>query len=233
MSLGDELETEISDIFKNKWSTRDGDSVPTPEDIGLSGNDGVNIDAVVLYADMVESTSLVDKKKSQFAAEVYKAFLVGACRTIRANGGYIRAFDGDRVMAIFVGSKKNSSAAKSALQINYVVKKLINPELKKIYPNTDYVLNHVVGVDSGSILVARTGIKGSNDLVWVGRAANYAAKLCSLREEGYSSYIAKSVYENMIDNSKYSHDGRPMWESRTWSQYNSTIYRSGWTWPVK
>jgi hypothetical protein len=34
------------------------------------------------------------------------------------------AFDGDRVMAVFIGDSKNTSAVKAALQINYVTKHL-------------------------------------------------------------------------------------------------------------
>ena len=33
-----------------------------------------------------------------------------------------------------------------------------------------------LGIDTSKLFVARTGIRKSNDLVWVGRAANYAAK---------------------------------------------------------
>lgn len=230
MGLGDDLRKEISSIFKDQWSVRDGKQVPKPEDIALSGNDGVKIDAVVLYADIVESTQLVESEKQHFSAEIYKTFLVGACRIIREQDGYITAFDGDRVMAVFMGDYKNSNAAICALKINHVTKKIINEEMLKTYPQSAFRLKHVVGIDSSDILVARTGIKGSNDLVWVGKAANNAAKLCSFRDGVTSSIISEKVYIKMSDNAKISSDNRNMWEARKLD--NKIVYTSNWTWTI-
>ena len=114
-----------------------------------------------------------------------------SCRIIRSDGGEITAFDGDRVMAVYLGDSKNSNAAKSALKINWAVKNVINPAIKKQYPDTSFEVAQAIGIDTSELFVARTGIRGSNDLVWVGRAANYAAKLCSLRDEGYSTFITR------------------------------------------
>src|SRR5580698_8789928 len=108
-----EILNEVEPIFGKKWDTRDGRKVPDAESVGL-GNDAVVIDGTVLYADMIDSTGLVNDFKPWFAAGIYKAYLVGASRIIRQNGGEITAFDGDRVMAVFAGEYKNTSAAKSA-----------------------------------------------------------------------------------------------------------------------
>jgi len=84
----------------------------------------------VLYADLAESTNLVDAHKAWFAAEVYKSYLHCASKIIRDEGGIITAFDGDRVMAVFIGDLKNTSAARSALKINHAVVNIINPAIK-------------------------------------------------------------------------------------------------------
>lgn len=230
MGLKADLEKEVKDILKTKWATRDGQKVPEADDVKL-GNDAVKLAGTVLYADLAGSTNLVDKFKKEFAAEVYKAYLICACRVIRDNGGVITAFDGDRVMAVYIGDRKNTSAAKTALQINYAVQEIINKKIKEEYPDTIYVLKQTVGVDTSQLFVARTGIRGSNDLVWVGRAANYAAKLSSLNEATYSSYITEDVYNKMLDEVKYGGKPRqPMWEKRSWPQQGISIYRSSWRW---
>jgi len=74
-------------------------------------------------------------------------------------------------MAVFIGDSKNSSAAKTALQIKFLTREIINPILKQAYPSSAFQLEQSVGVDTGKLLVARTGVRGANDLVWVGRAA--------------------------------------------------------------
>lgn len=232
MSLADELTEEVSAIFRNTWTTRDGRVVPEGSSMKL-GNDAVKITATVLYADLAQSTSLVEDNTAQLAAEVYKAYLRCACRIIRAEGGAITAFDGDRVMAVYTGETPNTNAARTALKINYAVTKIINPQLRAVYKNKgDFEVRQAVGIDKSELFVAQTGIRGSNDLVWVGRAANYAAKLCSLRQADYTSWITEDVYNTMTDNAKIGSDGRNMWEKRTWTAKNMTVYRSNWTWTM-
>ncbi len=141
-----------------------------------------------------KQTGLVDDFKPWFAAIIYKAYLAGASRIARNNGGEVTAFDGDRVMAVFIGDRKNTSAAKTALQINAFVSEL-NKVIKNIYPTTSYVLRQSVGIDSSSLFVARTGVRKYNDLVWVGRAANYAAKLCSLGDPSHPTHITQAVFK--------------------------------------
>jgi class 3 adenylate cyclase len=221
--------TEIRSIFKSKWTTREGRIVPDTEKIGLT-NDAVKLEGTVLYADIADSTGLVDGYKDWFAAEVYKAYLVGACRMIREQGGEITAFDGDRVMAVFLGDLKNTSAAKAALQIHYVVNQ-INSILREEYPNSAFKLRQLVGIDTSKLFVAKTGIRKANDLVWVGRAANYAAKLCSLSDASYPTHITAEVYNKLADEAKYGDEPRRnMWEKRIWAAKGLIVYRSNWWW---
>ena len=227
MSLGEELADEVQKIFKQTWSTRKGIKVPESEGLRL-GNDAVGLDGTVLYADLDASTNLVDGYQPAFAAKIYKTYLHCAAKIIKSEGGVITSYDGDRIMAVYIGDSKNTSAANSALKINYTVTKIINPLLKKYYPRTNYCVRQVVGIDSSELFVARTGIRGSNDLVWVGRAANYAAKLSSLSAD-YPSRLTEAVYKKLNKSAKYSNDGKPMWEVATWNDMNRMrIYRSTW-----
>jgi class 3 adenylate cyclase len=201
--------------------------VPDTPDIKL-GNEGVTLDATVLYADIDGSTTMVDSHTAQFAAEVYKCYLLCAARLIRSEGGIITAYDGDRVMAVFIGTSKNTSAVRCGLKIRSAVLEIINPAIKKQY-NSDFTLQQVVGIDTSGLLVARTGIRGSNDLVWVGPAANHAAKLSSISEQPYATFISSAVYEGMNILVKKTNDV-DMWEARTWR--GKTVYRSSWYWHV-
>jgi class 3 adenylate cyclase len=228
VALNEDLGKEVKDIFATSWQERDGQKVPDAENVKL-GNDAIKLQATVLYADLAESTNLVDGFKAWFAAEVYKSYLHCASKIIRDEGGVITAFDGDRVMAVFIGDSKNTSAARCALKINHAVVKIINPAIKAQFPKTQYGMKHSVGVDTSDLFVARTGIRGSNDLVWVGRAANYAAKLCSLRVSNYASYITADVFKDMDDKVKNS-SGRSMWEATKWNEKGITVFRSSWMW---
>jgi class 3 adenylate cyclase len=133
-------------------------------------------------------------------------------------------------MAVFVGGQKNTAAARCALRINWARTDLINPALKKQYPTSTYEVRCVTAVDRSSVLVAKTGVRGANDLVWVGRAANHAAKMAALSSD-YSSRISDAVYDAMLDVAKFT-DGQNMWEKVTWNDAGRTIYRSTWKWSI-
>jgi len=230
MALKDDLETEVAAIFREKWARRNGTAVPAETSLKL-GNDGIELDATVLYADLSESTNLVDGYKDWFAAENYKAFLRCAAKIIRSEGGEIVSYDGDRVMAIYLGDSKNTQAVRTGLKINWACKQLIQPALKKQYPQTAYVMKHTAGIDTSKLLVARAGIRGANDLVWIGRAANHAAKL-GAESDAYPTWISKDVYDNMNSVVRET-KGTNMWKSWKWSKMNDrTIYSSTWHWSL-
>ncbi len=226
MALKDDLETAVQKIFHDDhWTIRDGNVVPQPENLGL-GNDGVNLTGAVLYADISGSTQLVDSAKPTFAAEVYKAYLACAARIIKNEDGVITAYDGDRVMAVFKGDAMCTNAVRAAFKIKGAVGTIIQPALKVEYPQTTYVLKHVIGIDTSKLLASRIGVRNDNDLVWVGRAANYAAKLTTLSDE-FSIWITGAVYDNIHDAVKFANKTN-MWKEYSWTAMNKMrIYACG------
>lgn len=230
MSLREELESQVQGFVEFAWDERDGRQVPDDSSLTFK-NEAIKLDATVLYADMADSTDLVDRYEPYFAAEVYKSFLHCSAKIIKSCGGEVTAYDGDRVMAVFIGDSKNSSAAKAALKISWAVSEIIRPTFKKQYPNSDFSLRHVVGIDTSELFVAKTGVRGANDLVWVGRAANHAAKMASL-PDNYQTYISASVYKVLAPYAKLS-EGRDMWETYRWDELDGrTVYRSTYYWTV-
>jgi class 3 adenylate cyclase len=182
---------------------------------------------------MADSTQLVDSYSPNFAAEIYKSYLTCAAKLIKSEGGMITAYDGDRVMSVFIGDSKNTAAVRTALKINGAVQNIINPALLNQYPDMSYKVRHHVGIDTSSLFVSRIGVRNDNDLVWVGRAANYAAKLCAI-DENNTVFITEEVFQMLSDVAK--NGGQPkrlMWMERKWSQMgDKRIYSSTWTWSV-
>ncbi len=230
MALADDLSAEVASIFRDQWTMLDGRKVPDPADIALGKNDSRKLDATVLYADLAGSTFMVDTCPSHFAAEVYKSYLHCAAKIIKWQGGVITAYDGDRIMAVFLGGRKNTSAVRAGLHLNHAVREIINPALLAQYPGRhQFLVKQRVGIDSGQLRVARTGVRGDNDLVWVGRAANYAAKLTSLSAD-YPTRITGTVYDTMLGSAKFAGETN-MWEQVPWTDMNDyRIYRSIYTW---
>jgi len=95
-------------------------------------------------------------------------------------------------------------------------------------------LGQTVGIDRSRIYASRAGIRNNNDLIWVGRAPNIAAKLSSFRN-GFHTLITSDVYNVMLDEAKYG--GMPsvnMWTpldleiSKTYGI--GGVYGSRWWW---
>jgi class 3 adenylate cyclase len=228
MGLKEDLEDKVEDIFSDSWTEKDGRLVPNPGNLGL-GNDAIHLEATVLYADMTASTKLVDEEDWSFAAEVYKAYLTCAAHILKYEDGVITAYDGDRVMAVFIGDSRDEDAVRAGLKLNYAVHDIVNPAIQAHYKTT-YALSHVVGIDRSTLSAARIGVKNDNDIVWVGRAANYAAKLSSLHSPGHV-YITDDVYNELSDELLYGGESDEfMWEEQTWNYM--TVYRSFWRWPL-
>lgn len=233
MTVLEEMTAAVEAITQSSWATRQGRVVPDPEDLRL-GNDAVEFDrATVLYADLKGSTKMVDAEHWWLSAEIYKAFLHCAATVIKKEGGKIISYDGDRVMGVWVGDRQATAAAKAGLKINYAVKKIVVPALQRQYPHWTGTVAQVVGIDSSAIRAARTGVRGGNDIVWVGRAANHAAKLTELDLDP-STWITDEVFTRLADESKYGGAAPTlMWKPYTWNQQgNRRIHGSDWTWKV-
>lgn len=235
MALSDDLKNDVQTIIDTLWDQRIGKQVPETEDVLLAGG-AVELDATFLYADLANSSRMAKELDRRVAAKIIKSFLAASARVIRSCGGKIVSFDGDRIMGVFYGDSKNSDAAKCALQIKYVVHQIIRPKFEEKYStvkNAAFKIDHGVGVDSGTVLAVRAGARGSNDLIWIGRAPNLAAKLSDLREAPYQSFITATVFNSLNDKSKYGgSEKKLMWESRTWTFLDEkiSVYRSSWHW---
>lgn len=238
MALGDQIRSDLDQMVGKPWSIRDGNVVPGTDDVGLYNNDAVKLDAVYLYADLLGSTKLARDFTPHVAGKVIRASLRTASTIIKKHKGEIRSYDGDRVMGIFIGGSKNSNAARAALQINYAMREIVQPALYAKLPTLErdgYLVRMCVGIASGEAFIARAGVRGSSDLVSIGRAPNVAAKLSDIREAGtYRTYITSQVYNKLSQDVKISVKDANMWEARTAEigGEKMTIYRSNFWWKV-
>jgi len=205
----DKLDADISEVLDNAWVTRDGTVVPETQDISLTDG-AVNLDATYVYADMANSTGLAQNATNKQTGKIIRSYLNAATQLLHQNGGEIRSFDGDRVMAIFVGDSKNSGAARAALQINWAVDEILRPKIKEKWPTLAWTYDHGVGIDTGKAMLVRGGVRRvDNDIVSIGSAPNVAAKLSEIRRAP-DIYITQAVYSRLNKRSKYA-KGVDMW----------------------
>jgi len=229
------LGTQVGSILRQKWRIRKGLKVPTPESIALSGG-GVRFEGTVLYADLAQSSLLATDFQQRTAAKTIKSFLLCCSRIITKNKGKVTSFDGDRVMGIFQGIGQEKRAVSSGLHIHSVVEHIIRPKLTEHFQSmnqSQFTIDHCVGIDRGEILSVRAGHAGSNDLIWIGRAPNLAAKFSNIRNQKYKTVISKDVHDAIGFEYQYDNESSsPMWEENTYDFLNTrwTVYASAWWW---
>lgn len=209
------LTTEVEKILSTKWEVRDGNVLPTPETVTLSGG-AVNITATFLYADLAGSSLLAEKCPWETTAKIIRSYLDVCTRLIRAYGGQIRSFDGDRVMGIFNTSTPNIHAVKCAREIDWMVTNVINEKAQRFnsIKNNKIRIKHCVGVDTSKAVAVRAGISGNNDLIWIGKAPSFAAKLSDIRDFPYEVYISKDVYSKIGSTNQFE-AGKDIWFTTT------------------
>ena len=226
------LAGDVRRVFEPPWNIRAGLVVPNTDDVALATG-AVKLDAVMLYADLAHSTELARRFDRQVAAKIVRAYLSAMTQLVKNAGGEIRSFDGDRVMGVFIGNSKHSSAANCALKMNHVVTKILRPKAEARFPSlvrNGFRLTHCAGIHTSQVLVVRGGVRGDNDLVFIGSAPNLAAKLSEIRNSPYHSYITHAAFRSLNRHAKTSSQGKQMWEKVTIKLGDETwdCYRSSW-----
>lgn len=229
MAIIDTITEEVNNVLNIAWDERTGNVIPETTDVALK-NGAVKIEATFLYADLAGSSILAKKCPWQTTAKIIRSYLDTAVRLIRYHGGEVRSFDGDRVMGIFKGTTPNTSAANCARNIDWVVTNLINPKAKEKFKSirdNDIKIKHCVGIDTSEARAVRSGIRNNNDLIWIGKAPSFAAKLSDIRDYPYEVYISNESFNKLASNAKK--DGiKDVWTSKmvTIAGENYTVYRT-------
>lgn len=224
------LKGRVDTLFDTTFNVRDGRVVPSTPDVVLKDG-AVKIDAAFLYADLASSALLSKACPWSTTAKIIRAFLDCSTRLILKHGGVIRSFDGDRVMGIFMGDSKNSNASICGREIHWAVRKIIHPSAHGKFASirdNGIEIRHGVGIDVGEVRAVRSGVRDSNDLIWIGKAASFSAKLSDIRDIANHTYISSRTYNKLSDAAKLDTDGKNMWTKAnfTFAGEVETVYKS-------
>jgi class 3 adenylate cyclase len=207
MALLEEIKNKVNSYFTERYEIEETTIIPATDYSKLTfGNKGLTAELTFLFVDIRKSSQLHDTYGYIDAAKIYQSFHEICIRIINSRDGQVRAFDGDRIMGVFSGDSKNNNAVESAMNIRWAISDILNPRFKP-----GYAINIGIGIDTGQTLITKVG-KGrnteNNDLVWVGKACNYASHLCTHATNCIN--VSPAVYNKLRDSNKVS-DGRNMW----------------------
>ncbi len=185
-------------------------------------------DIVVLYVDLVGSTTMTLELPEDKLAIIISSFAQEMASVITLHGGYVLKFVGDAVIGYFVSSDNpllaSDNAVSCAKSMLTVIQKGINPILNQ-YDYPDLMVK--IGVDFGQSIVVRYG--SNPDVAHVdlmGPAMNIASKIQSLAKPN-QILIGYDVYHRLHPSSQSSFK-EIVWRNNEWkyrSRLTGEIYK--------
>ncbi len=193
-------ETMILETQKRVWAALkkgyEYSGLIDESDAFLRKNVFSKLDMVVLYVDLVGSTTMTLEMPPEKIAIIISSFSQEMAAVIRQHNGYVLKFVGDAVIGYFVGDGmyKGDNAVNCAKSMISIIQKGINPILNQYdYPD----LMAKIGVDFGQNIVVRYGADIKNSHVdLMGPAMNIAAKIQNMAKPN-QILIGSDVFERL------------------------------------
>ena len=180
------------------------------------------LDMVVLYVDLVGSTTMALEMPEEKIAIIISSFSQEMAYVIQQHHGYVLKFVGDAVIGYFVAEGNGLLAADNAVNcaksMISVIQKGINPILNQ-YDYPDLMVK--VGLDFGENIVVRYGADPEHSHVdLMGPAMNIAAKIQSQAKTN-QILIGGDVFQRLHPNPQKDFE-QIIWKHDEW-KYRSRV----------
>ncbi len=180
------------------------------------------LDMMILYVDLVGSTTMTLEMPEEKIAIIISSFAQEMASVIRQHQGYVLKFVGDAVIGYFVAEGNGLLAADNAVNcaksMITVIQKGINPILNQ-YDYPDLMVK--VGVDFGQNIIVRYGSDVENSHVdLMGPAMNIAAKIQSMAKPN-QILIGSDVFQRLHPTTQKEFT-EIIWKNNEW-KYRSRL----------
>ncbi len=219
-------ETMILETQKRVWGALkkgyEYTGLTNESEIFLRKNVFSKIDMVVLYVDLVGSTTMTLELPEEKLAIIISSFSQEMASVIRLHKGYVLKFVGDAVIGYFVATDNaimaSDNAVNCAKSMQTVIQKGINPILNQ-YDYPDLMVK--IGLDFGQSIVVRYGSNPEASHVdLMGPAMNIAAKIQSMAKTN-QILIGADVYRKLHPSTQKNFT-EVIWKNNEW-KYRSRI----------
>lgn len=193
MATNQEAKQKIKEYLEQSYIQEETRVVPKITDLTFGNTTKKIKHAVVLYVDMRKSKKILSDASTFWSVKIHKGFLSALTHCVERREGHMRSFNGDGIMAFFVGENAASRAVRAAMDTKGFVL-TINEMLKgqKINP-----IDFGIGIGQGEIMVAKSGKAGDDftkqDLIWVGIPVYVAIELSEFGESPENIWISHNV----------------------------------------
>lgn len=219
MATNQEIVEKIADVLTESYERVKIGYIPKKNHLTF-GNTVAEIEhAKVFYIDMRKSRQILTDATDFWSAKIHKAFLTAVTRCIENREGHLRSFNGDGILAFFIGDNAASRAVRAAMEI----KGFVNHINEILIGESKKAIDFGIGIGQGPIMVVKSGKSGDDqtkqDLVWIGVALYVAVELSEMAQSPKNIWISKNVRdaigsENTLDVVSDG-KGKSIWEKQT------------------
>ncbi len=134
---------------------------------------GNEVEATVLFVDVVGSTSLAAEREPKKVVAMLNALFGAVVRTVGAEGGFVNQFQGDGALCFFGMPEECPDHAERGCRAAVALRSEIIL-LGEIFPGLDAA----IGVSSGRVVAGHVGTEDRHDYTAIGDPVNEASRLC-------------------------------------------------------
>ncbi len=137
-------------------------------------------EVTAVFADLKDSTGLSAIERPEVAARAYTYFIRAMAVTLERFSAQYVDIQGDGIFGLFSGRGSTFLAAACGVTMKTLVEREVSARFTED-ASADWELTVGIGIDQGTLLVRRLGLRGTKqNEVWAGKPVNMAAKLSSL-----------------------------------------------------
>ena len=191
-----DLENKIKDYMDGDYEIVETDKIPSPDDVAF-GKKAYKIKLTAFCIDLRKSTDLLRVHDKETCGKIHKSYLTIASKIITENGGQLRSFNGDSVLAFFPAKYQNEieDAVSTAFQLKWALDVKFSKYFEQ-YSKLDFG----IGIDWGDVYIVRAGLPkndNNNDLVFLGMCVNYASMIANQAKSPNHIEISSETYANL------------------------------------
>ncbi|MCZ7382551.1 MAG: hypothetical protein O8C64_13395 [Candidatus Methanoperedens sp.] len=199
MGYVNDLENQVKDYLDGDYEITETETIPSVENVPF-GKKAKKMKLCAFCIDIRKSTELLLVHQKQTSGKIHKAFLTIVSKVVLENGGEIRSFNGDSLLAFWpaYSNKQISMVVKAAMTTKWLLNIKLSPLFEK-YEKIDFG----IGIDWGEVYILRAGIprnNNNNDLVFIGKCVNYATAIANQAHGPSHIEISEETYSNLEEN---------------------------------
>jgi adenylate cyclase len=187
-------------ILDNLWPKIIHTSIKRGQNF-LLNHTSSKIPLIIMYADLVGSTTMSMTLPIEQLVTIIRAFTHGLSHVVDSYGGYVLKYVGDAVISFFPSSANNNdkylasgTTAGCAKSMINVIKDEIDAILNKRYGYPE--LSVKIGIDAGENAIVQYGYDQDSPIDILGYTMNVASKITSLTDANKVS-IGDNVYKSL------------------------------------